>query len=82
MIDNQTDDLAQALRERGTQYVVGTQGQPVAILLTLDEYQHYLDILRGKSGESVGVFDYLALAAQSSLGFWDNSFDDEDWNNA
>lgn len=25
-------------------------------------------------------FDDLALASQSSLGFWDNPFDDEDWN--
>ena len=25
-------------------------------------------------------FSDLTAAAQSSLGFWDNSFDDEDWN--
>lgn len=30
-------------------------------------------------GES---FDDLQAAAQTSLGFWDNAFDDEDWNNA
>jgi len=24
----------------------------------------------------------LVAAAQSSLGFWDNPYDDEDWNNA
>ncbi len=27
-------------------------------------------------------FKDLLEAAQSSLDFWDNSFDDEDWNNA
>ena len=27
-------------------------------------------------------FDDLLAASQSSLGFWDNPFDDEDWNNA
>jgi len=27
-------------------------------------------------------FDDLIVAAQSSLDFWDNTFDDEDWNNA
>ena len=27
-------------------------------------------------------FAELLLAAQSSLDFWDNPFDDEDWNNA
>ena len=29
----------------------------------------------------IGDGDLLA-AAQSSTGFWDNPFDDEDWNNA
>ena len=29
-----------------------------------------------------GSFDDLLAASQSSLGFWDNPFDDEDWNNA
>jgi hypothetical protein len=28
------------------------------------------------------IFADLLLAAQSSLDFWDNAFDDEDWNNA
>lgn len=28
------------------------------------------------------TFDDLLLAAESSLGFWDNPFDDEDWNGA
>lgn len=32
--------------------------------------------------ESGERFDDLMLAVQSSLDFWDNSLDDEDWNNA
>jgi hypothetical protein len=32
--------------------------------------------------ESADAFDNLLSAAQSSFDFWDNSFDDEDWNNA
>ncbi|MEZ4734515.1 MAG: hypothetical protein R3E79_46080 [Caldilineaceae bacterium] len=28
------------------------------------------------------TFDDLVSAAESSLGFWDNPLDDEDWNNA
>ena len=32
--------------------------------------------------ESSGAFDDLVSAAQSSLDFWDNAFDDEDWNHA
>ena len=32
--------------------------------------------------ESGEKFDDLMSAAQSSLDFWDNPLDDEDWNNA
>lgn len=32
--------------------------------------------------EFTDTFDDLFHAAQSSLDFWDNPFDDEDWNNA
>jgi PHD/YefM family antitoxin component YafN of YafNO toxin-antitoxin module len=39
------DLLEQTLRERGARYVVGTQGQPVAVLLSIDEYEHHLDLL-------------------------------------
>ena len=28
------------------------------------------------------LFNDLAEAAESTLGFWDNALDDEDWNNA
>ncbi len=45
MSSDQTDDLIRVLRERNARYVVGAQGEPVAVLLTLDEYQHYLDLL-------------------------------------
>ena len=45
MIEKSLDDLVHTLRERGTHYVVDTQGQPIAVLLTLDEYDQYLDLL-------------------------------------
>jgi len=32
--------------------------------------------------DTADVFDDLLDAAQSSLDFWDNPFDDEDWNDA
>jgi hypothetical protein len=32
--------------------------------------------------EKPDAFNDLLSAAQSSLGFWDNPYDDEDWNNA
>ncbi len=32
--------------------------------------------------EPADTFDDLVSAAGTSLGFWDNPFDDEDWNDA
>jgi hypothetical protein len=32
--------------------------------------------------EPAEAMDDLVAAAQTSLDFWDNSFDDQDWNNA
>ena len=32
--------------------------------------------------EPADVVDDLVAAAQTSLGFWDNPYDDQDWNNA
>ncbi len=45
MNESPPDTLVHTLRERGAQYVVGTEGHPVAILLTLEEYDHYLYLL-------------------------------------
>jgi len=36
---------ARALREQGARYVVTAQGQPVGVLLTLEDYARYLDLL-------------------------------------
>jgi PHD/YefM family antitoxin component YafN of YafNO toxin-antitoxin module len=43
--EDPSDNLVHTLRERGARYVVGTEGHPVAVLLTLEEYEHYLDLL-------------------------------------
>ncbi|RLF32109.1 MAG: hypothetical protein DRN07_05755, partial [Thermoplasmata archaeon] len=43
MNENSTNDLVHTLREHGARYVVGAQGQAIAVLLTLEEYEHYLD---------------------------------------
>ena len=45
MSQNLSEDLVHKLRERGARYVIGTEGHPVAVLLTLKEYDHYLDLL-------------------------------------
>ncbi len=33
-------------------------------------------------GEQVDAFDDLVSAAESSLDFWNNPYDDQDWNDA
>jgi PHD/YefM family antitoxin component YafN of YafNO toxin-antitoxin module len=45
MNEHSTENLGRTLRERGARYVVDTQGQPLAVLLTLEEYEQYLDLL-------------------------------------
>jgi PHD/YefM family antitoxin component YafN of YafNO toxin-antitoxin module len=39
------DEIVHALQEQSVRYVTGAKGQPVAVLLTLEEYDHYLDLL-------------------------------------
>ena len=45
MSDIAPEGIVRKLRERGARYVVDTQNQPVAVLLTIEEYEHYLDLL-------------------------------------
>ncbi len=45
MSENQSNALVHTLRERGAHYIVGTEGHPIAVLLTPGEYGHYLDLL-------------------------------------
>ena len=45
MGEDSHSDVLGTLREHGARYVVGTEGRPVAVLLTLEEYDHYLDLL-------------------------------------
>ncbi|HOT93145.1 MAG TPA: hypothetical protein PLN71_16405 [Anaerolineae bacterium] len=39
------DTKGKTLREQTGRYVVDTLNQPVGVLLTLEEYEHYLDLL-------------------------------------
>ena len=45
MSEHSTDDPARTLHERSARYVVDTRGQTLAVLLTMEEYEHYLDLL-------------------------------------
>ena len=64
---DQPDTLEQALRERSARYIVGSQGEPVAVLLTLDEYEHYLDLLDDEAdSQDTGLADRIARATIGS----------------
>ena len=76
-MNGKPDLLEQALRERGTRYVVGAQGQPVAVLLSIDEYEHYLDLLEDEADSQDGkVALRLAQAATRNSSSERQSFRD------
>lgn len=45
MSHDSRDQDVDAMHERGARYVVDAECRPVAVLLTLEEYGHYLDLL-------------------------------------
>jgi PHD/YefM family antitoxin component YafN of YafNO toxin-antitoxin module len=51
MMNDQTDKLPRAVRETGAQYVVDTEGQHVAVLLPIKEYEHYLELLKREASK-------------------------------
>jgi hypothetical protein len=57
---------------------VGEDGQ-VALTVTFTPGTRLVVFVMGEQAES---FDDLVRAAESSLDFWDNPFDDQDWNDA
>jgi PHD/YefM family antitoxin component YafN of YafNO toxin-antitoxin module len=64
---DQPDRLEQTLREQNAHYVVGAEGKPVAVLLTLDEYEHYLDLLDDEAdSQDKELAARIAQAASSS----------------
>ncbi len=69
MSERPSDDLAHTLRERGAHYVVGAEGQPIAVLLTLEEYEHYLDLLDDEAdSQDTELATRLAQAAARPAG--------------
>lgn len=77
MSETPSDELVRTLRERSAHYVVGTGGQPVAVLLALDEYEHYLDLLDDEAdSQDDELAARLAQAATQPTGEERSSFRD------
>lgn len=69
MSERPSDDFASVLRKRGVHYVVGTGGQPVGVLLALDDYEHYLDLLDDEAdSQDPELANRLAQAANAPAG--------------
>ncbi len=62
------DKALKALRESGAPYVIGRKGEPLGVLLTLEEYDHYLDLLDDEADcqdeELAGRLEQAATHAQ------------------
>ena len=57
------------MRERGARYVVDTHGQRLAVLLTVEEYEHYLDLLDDEAdSRDAELAARLAQAADQPTG--------------
>ncbi len=66
MSQNKSDEFTVILREQGVQYVVDTAGQPVAVLLAVEEYEHYLDLMEDEAdNQDAELAARLSAAAQS-----------------
>ncbi len=65
------------LRDRHARYVVDAQGQAVAVLLTIQEYEHYLDLLDDEvDSQDPELAARLAQAASTPAGGERPSFRD------
>jgi PHD/YefM family antitoxin component YafN of YafNO toxin-antitoxin module len=67
--EHSADILMRKLRERDAHYVVDSKGQAIAVLLTLEEYEHYLDLLDDEvDSQDEELAERLALAAAQAAG--------------
>jgi PHD/YefM family antitoxin component YafN of YafNO toxin-antitoxin module len=69
MSKDPTDNLPRTLRETGAQYVVNGDGQRVAVLLPIQEYEHYLDLLEDEAdSQDAELAARLAQAGSQTIG--------------
>ena len=64
-----TDNLPRIVRETGAQHVVNRDGQRIAVLLPIQEYEHYLDLLDDEAdSQDTELAARLAQASSQSIG--------------
>ena len=63
------DNSSHTVREPGAQYVVDGDGQRVAVLLPIREYEHYLDLLDDEAdSQDAELAARLAQASSQPIG--------------
>jgi hypothetical protein len=69
MSKDPTDNLPRTVRETGAQYVVNGAGQRIAVLLPIQEYEHYLDLLDDEAdSHDAELAARLAQASSQPIG--------------
>jgi PHD/YefM family antitoxin component YafN of YafNO toxin-antitoxin module len=69
MSKDPTDNLPRIVRETGAQYVVNADGQRIAVLLSIQEYEHYLDLLDDEAdSQDTELAARLAQASSQPIG--------------
>jgi PHD/YefM family antitoxin component YafN of YafNO toxin-antitoxin module len=77
MAEFSKDTVDHTLRERGARYVVDAQGQTVAVLLTLEEYELFLDLLDDETdGQDEALAARLTQASTQPAGGERQAFGD------
>jgi hypothetical protein len=69
MSKDPTDNPPRTVRETGAQYVVNADGQRIAVLLSIQEYEHYLDLLDDEAdSQDAELAGRLAQASSQPVG--------------
>jgi hypothetical protein len=77
MSKDPTDHPPRTAREIGAQYVVNRDGQRIAVLLPIQEYEHYLDLLDDEAdSQDAELAARLAQASSQPIGGERQSFRD------
>jgi hypothetical protein len=77
MDEHKKNDLENILREQGIQYIVDSQGLPQAVLLSMNEYLHYLDLLDDEADDQdKALAERLSMASVQPTGGERQSFRD------
>ncbi|MDY0020243.1 MAG: hypothetical protein RBT47_09595, partial [Anaerolineae bacterium] len=66
--------IIKAVCERGGQYVVDAQQRLVGVLISWEEYEHYLDLLDDEERQSRWRIDREANSGCFSVRSWRTSF--------